>query len=545
VPTTWMLLGLLAASGVATVATLVRTRWLQSRTLEKCVALSIGLHGLFGIVACFVGGWSPASWGLRDEGRMTMLVVLADEESAEPATAETAERQADPRTSPEPPAPTLDGPSDAPPALPALGAAAELAPAPPPDLVPLLDLPPDEVRPPPIDGVVENEAAKPADAGTDAVVGPAATEAAGRPVPPAYADRFGERRAAAAAARGGTEDTERSVQAALAWLARSQSSDGRWSASRHGGGAGTSSGQHAATVGARSDHGVTGLAVLAFLGAGTTHRDGPHAAEVAKGIGLLTRRQGIDGSLAGEAEFFAALYCHGMATIAVAECYAVTGDAALRPALERAVAHTLAMQHPHTGGWRYAAGDRGDTSQLGWQVMVLASARNAGLAGFEEAETRARLFLQSVASGAAGGLASYRPGERPSLSMTAESLFCRLLLGLPPDHPSATEALGLLAASPPTASTYNSYTWYYATLASFHAGGPQWDAWNARLQAALLPLQHRSGGPLDGSWDPDRVWGGHGGRVYATALSALTLEVYYRHLPLHGRTARVATRPVP
>jgi len=64
-----------------------------------------------------------------------------------------------------------------------------------------------------------------------------------------------------------------------------------------------------------------------------------------------------------------------------------------------------------------------------------------------------------------------------------------------------------------------------------------------RLQAALLPLQHRSGGPLDGSWDPDPVWGGHGGRVYATALAALTLEVYYRYLPMHGRATRMAAAP--
>jgi hypothetical protein len=140
-------------------------------------------------------------------------------------------------------------------------------------------------------------------------------------------------------------------------------------------------------------------------------------------------------------------------------------------------------------------------------------------------------------------MAAYRQGERPSVAMTAESLFCRLLLGMPADHPAAAEAVAVLARSPPSSSTYDIYTWYYATLASFHAGGAQWDAWNQRLQASLLPLQHRSGGPLDGSWDPDPVWGGHGGRVYATALAALTLEVYYRYLPMHGRGTRMAAAP--
>jgi hypothetical protein len=123
--------------------------------------------------------------------------------------------------------------------------------------------------------------------------------------------------------------------------------------------------------------------------------------------------------------------------------------------------------------------------------------------------------------------------------MTAEAAFCRQLLGAAPDEPAVREALDLIARSPPDRSHPNAYTWYYATLASFHAGGPQWDDWNARLQAALLPLQ-RHDGTFDGSWDPDPVWGGHGGRVYATALSAMTLEVYYRHLPMHRHPRRIA-----
>ena len=119
--------------------------------------------------------------------------------------------------------------------------------------------------------------------------------------------------------------------------------------------------------------------------------------------------------------------------------------------------------------------------------------------------------------------------------MTAEALFCRMLLGLPADHPAAAEGIEFLARSPPDRRQPNAYAWYDATLASFHVGAPQWESWNLQVQAALVPLQRREAGPLDGSWDPDPVWGGHGGRVYATALAALTLEVYYRHRPLHGR----------
>ncbi len=514
----WIVGGASAAAAVG-LAVVVRTRWLESRTLEKCIGISLAVHASLGVVCALVGGLSPASWGTRDEGRTAMQVVVSvDEES--PAVAEGDDVAGEAREAAEAEATVA-------------AAGAARAEHEPPDLVPLLDA-----------------GEEPTESQASATAVPAAERprdgeqpAAGAArVPAIYADRIGARRAAAAAARGGSQETERAVEAALAWLAAAQAADGRWSAAAHGAGRGRG-GQHRAETGARSDHGVTALAVLAFLGAGSTHRDGPYAAVVDRGVEFLVARQRADGSLAGEAEFFAALYCHGMATLAVAECVALTGDTALGPALDRAVRHTLSMQHPATGGWRYAAGDRGDTSQLGWQVMALESAAQAGIGGLEPARARARVFLAGVSSGAAGGLASYRVGERPSVAMTAEALVCRLFLGLPAGHPATAEALGAIGRAPPDRATFNSYTWYYATLASFHAGGPQWDEWNRRLQSALVPLQRRDGGALDGSWDPDPVWGGHGGRVYATALSALTLEVYYRHVPMHERAARMAAAP--
>ena len=47
------------------------------------------------------------------------------------------------------------------------------------------------------------------------------------------------------------------------------------------------------------------------------------------------------------------------------------------------------------------------------------------------------------------------------------------------------------------------------------------------MQKSLLGTQ-RVGGDEDGSWDPIGEWGIAGGRVYATAIGAMTLEVYYR-----------------
>lgn len=521
----WLLWGGLAVCCAAGMAAVAHARWLQSQTLKKCVLLSVGVHAVLAVVACFIGGARPASWGEADEGRMTMEVVLLQESSDETATggAETLGEEA-----------TADGSTVA-----VTGVNPALEP-PPPDLVPLLPAPAHADDAP---AFADGAAQPPAPSSVDAVA--QQVDAAASAVPTLYADRVGGNRAAAAATRGGSLETEQAVQAALAWLAAAQARDGHWSVVEHGGGVERAvQGHDRRGAGAKSDHGVTGLALLAFLGAGHTHREGPHADVVARGLRFLAERQRADGSLAGDAEFFAALYCHGMATLALGEACALTQDATLRPAVERAVHYTLAMQHPTTGGWRYAAGDRGDTSQLGWQVMVLETARQAGLTvGIEPAKARARTFLQSVSSGRAGGLASYRPGERPSVAMTAEALLCRLFLGQPVEHAVVQEALESLAAAPPDPAHPNAYTWYYATLASFHAGGPQWEAWNTRLLAALLPLQRHGSDRLAGSWDPDPVWGGHGGRVYATALSAMTLEVYYRHAPVHERQKASRERP--
>lgn len=227
------------------------------------------------------------------------------------------------------------------------------------------------------------------------------------------------------------------------------------------------------------------------------------------------------------------MYCHGMATLAIGEAYAMTGDARLKPALERAIGYTLRAQHPTSGGWRYQPGDEGDTSQFGWQLMALRSAELGGLP--TPAPTRAGMirFLNSVTTGPQRGLASYRPHTAATRTMTAEALVCRVFLGLKPDSGAANEAVQFMLQETPEVGPINLYYWYYATLALFQMQGEAWETWNAALQQRLLATQATSS-TLAGSWPTNTVWGGYGGRVYTTAMAALCLEVYYRHLPVYG-----------
>ena len=367
----------------------------------------------------------------------------------------------------------------------------------------------------------------------------------GQDVPELLRARVAADRLKAAQPFGATPSSEAAVAAALNWLALAQSADGRWDADAYG------AGKENRTLdvdrqgaGARADTGITGLALLAFLGAGETHLAGDHAKNVQLGLEFLLGSQAADGNLCGQAELFAAMYSHGIATLALSEAYALSGDERLLPYLRKALHYTIDAQHPG-GGWRYRPYDSGDMSQFGWQLMALKSAELGGIPIPPSTRTKMTLFLRSCSLGRSRGLASYRPAERASRTMTAEALVCRYFLAAENSPAASDEAAAYVMAERPGQGKTNFYYWYYGTLAMFQRQGNEWPRWNESLQEQLLTRQ-RWDGDAAGSWDPDDLWGCYGGRVFSTALGALSLEVYYRYLPLyadHQGTLRFTDRP--
>jgi hypothetical protein len=371
-------------------------------------------------------------------------------------------------------------------------------------------------------------------------------------VPAEYRLRRATNRLELARPFGADEDTEAAVSAALQWLAAAQSDDGSWNAKRYGAGTETFAlGENRRGTGERADTGISGMALLAFLSGGHTHLEGEHRLVVQRALEYLIRVQMPSGDLSGPLQIGndpavvnARMYCHGIATLALAEAYALTHDAALHQPLTRAIRYTLAAQDPRGGGWRYRPGDPGDLSQFGWQAMALRSAERSGLRVEPVVHARMKNFLTSCATGPGGGLARYRPHEgAPSPTMTSEALACRLLLGVPLSGQGLIAARQNLLEHLPGTDQDNVYYWYYATLALFQLQDSSWQTWNIALKKRLLetqvPVYHTDGG----SWTPDEVWGGYGGRVYQTAMSCMCLEVYYRYLPLYqpSNTARVPT----
>jgi hypothetical protein len=368
-----------------------------------------------------------------------------------------------------------------------------------------------------------------------------------------YAQRDPDSRKSLVDRMGGSEETERAVASALKWLAAHQAPDGRWSSGHFDDRCGECGGGTKID----SDTAVTGLALLCFLGAGHTHdKDGDYKNNVDRGLDWLLARQDTNGDLRGgraksgarwkQGEPGETMYSQGIATIALSEAFGMTHDERLRVPVQRAVrfiAGARSEADGAAGGWRYEPGDAGDTSVLGWQVMALVSAKRSGLDVPSDALQAAKQWLDVVSFPRRPGLYAYQPGRPPTMAMTAEAMFVRQLLGADPADPALAASAAYVAATPPVwKKDGTTYAWYYATLALFQEHGPRWEAWNKALTQQLLSHQ-RPEGTAAGSWDPLDRWSLIGGRVYQTSICCLSLEVYYRYLPLYARPGAADEQP--
>ena len=281
-----------------------------------------------------------------------------------------------------------------------------------------------------------------------------------------------------------------------------------------------------------ADAGATALGLLPFLAAGQTHKSkGPYKEHIRKGLAWLIRHQQPDGNLAKGAVQM--MYSHGLATIALSEAYGLTGDREVGMAAQGAVNFILNAQNAADGGWRYNPRDPGDTSVVGWQLMALKSAHMAGLNVGGSVFSGTSKWLDSVAVHD-GTEYAYQPGQGPSPTMTSVGLLCRQYLGAKRDNPMLTGGMGYLMNHLPDEGFPNIYYWYYATQVMHNMSGSEWDTWNRKMRDLLVRTQVRNVDECaNGSWAPEKdAWGRHGGRVMQTSLSALTLEIYYRYLPL-------------
>jgi hypothetical protein len=381
--------------------------------------------------------------------------------------------------------------------------------------------------------------------------------------PGGFGGRSGATRVKMLQEGGGNQMSEKCVADGLKFLALHQAQDGRWTLNAFNRHARTAPYPAGKTVpdnsqpgtNRKNDIAATAFALLPFLAAGQTPKSPRKSqqADYSKGIGAglrwLISRQSKSGRDRGY--YGGDMYAHGLATIAMCEAYGLTSDPLLKASAQMALNYIVYAQDPAGGGWRYSPRTAGDTSVTGWQVMALKSGQMAGLSVPKLTLRKVERYLDSCETAGrdagslktGGGGYGYMPGTPATPAMTAVGLLCRQYLGVNPRNPGLLEGIKALKANPP-GKTGNLYYEYYATQVMHHMGGENWQFWNlgpdgsgkGGIRDTLIAKQDK--GDTGNRQGQAGSWPGSehvGGRLGGTSLSLLTLEVYYRHLPLYRR----------
>jgi len=336
---------------------------------------------------------------------------------------------------------------------------------------------------------------------------------------------------------GGNASSEAAVTDALKWFARHQLPNGAWTfhhnlVCNNGCGNPGEVGRHRDALNA-----ATALALLPFLGAGQTHREGQFKQVVYRGLRFLARN-GNPGKVRGisaiDYQGEGDMYSHGLAAIALCEAYAMTKDPELAGPAQGAL-NFIQLAQCRDGGWRYRPADPrgGDTSVYGWQLMALKSGHMGHLEVSPVVIRDANMFLNRMQTKGGAGYRYASTSGSDKISTTSIGLLCRMYLGWDKTNPALIE--GAAALSKRGVSKSDLYYNYYAAQVLRQLGGPDWDKFNQELRDWLVDTQVKSG-EGKGSWfhgDNGHV-PSKAGRLGVTSFATMILEVYYRHMPLYA-----------
>ena len=356
---------------------------------------------------------------------------------------------------------------------------------------------------------------------------------------------------------GGTPESFAAIDRGLAWLARTQQQDGSWTLK---GSAGASAPDEPADEEPPSNPtAATALALLPFLGEGITHQRSPseppefqgYQTAVERGLVFLARNQ-VRAKGAGDGFFGGGMTAHALATTAFCETYALSRDDRVKLNARQGLKCLLATQNDADGGWSEEPGQPSDLSTTAFAVLALRSGQLAGLGVPARLLKKAAGFVESsaVEPKPADGPRYRAPASTsPSAEATAAGLLSGMVSGWDQDEPALESGRRFLAVNPPPrdGGELGPLRYYFfATLALHSLEGDEYDVWDHLMRDFLIRLQ-RTSGDQAGSWDPRGFdQGKKGGRMEATALSLLALQVSHRHLPMYldvgpaGETSRKA-----
>jgi hypothetical protein len=334
------------------------------------------------------------------------------------------------------------------------------------------------------------------------------------------------------------------IMSGLDWLARHQDPDGHWSTA---GFSARCRGEEKCTGKgtAAHDSGITALALLALLeGDHLPESTSPYAPTAKRALDWLKANQAANGCFPRPTGEY--MYDHAIATLAMAEAARLTKDQEYHDSGQRGVAYLEKARNPGLA-WRYEPhnGDN-DTSVTAWCMQALAAAEAAKLKFDRTAAYQGvRAWLKKVT--ARNGVVGYvSPGDAGSFvlnvndkflchpAMTSAALYMKVVMDKKSGDPWLKTAAAMLGKDLPLWDdehhTIDFYYWHYGALAMCRFDGPKgpgWAAFRDAIVKSLIPNQRgKEDGCAGGSWDPQvDKWSPCAGRVYATAINVLTLEL--------------------
>jgi hypothetical protein len=324
-----------------------------------------------------------------------------------------------------------------------------------------------------------------------------------------------------AAADPRNAEVDAAVNRALAFLRQSQEREGCWLA---------------AGFGSPQSPAITGLCVMAFLSAGHTPTEGPHAHAVTAGVRWVLKKQQPSGLINAGDSFD--MYHHGICTLMLAEVVGMTDGALaaeVRQRLAKAVELILKAQRTEggsRGGWRYTStGADADLSVTGWQLLALRAAKNVGCDVPSSAIDRAVEYVRNCFDESRGAFA-YMPANYLTVPCTGTGILCLELAGKANHRaPESLRAAAYILRNPPAIDQAHCYYGlYYCSQAMFQLGGSFWDDYRAKMLDVLLRNQQRNGALTGRDLEAQRC-----GAPYTTAMGVLALTVEYRFLPIYQR----------
>ena len=307
---------------------------------------------------------------------------------------------------------------------------------------------------------------------------------------------------------------------------------------------------------------TTGLAVLAFQAGGHYFfNEHKYSENVTHGLDWLVKLQDRRGAIVtpmsdGSGHYHEKfMYEHGIAAFALAEaCALAKAEGEEIPpkyyrAMKQAIDFILRIQHID-GGWRYKMDPEevSDTSVTGWQILALKSAKEAGYKIPQLAIDKISMFYAKHTRGDETRYTTTMGGTTEAL--TGIGLLVRQFLLDAGDsayvHLGAKRlakfAMAEWEGKKESERVPDFYSWYKCSLAMQQYGRKEWEIWNEIVRNELVRLQRRGDDCLSGSWDPEKdvyFEMGGGGRIYVTAMGALTLQVYYRYTTQEERRAQL------